>query len=371
MAKCDGSAPKSVAQGKSELPAHVVEQAEFIFRRGLWAVALCGPVPGSPTGCTAPAHFEKHKPTSGGKSPIVFGWGDSPIKTLDDVPLDAGNLGIYCGPHVAVVDLDGRDAIAWADSLPFLASPWITRTGSGDGQHRYFKSDGRKGMDLRPPKVANKVTVCSFGRQCVAPGAFHSTGRRYEALGHWLGTADDLPLLPREELAVFRSGASQFARRGALTGDSGGSSSGAGCGAHGSPASQPRHSELEAWRLWLDAHKHMVPGQGSYSLRRHRFACYLRAIGPCHPNKRPWGANVEALHVARFGGAALLLRQADVVQLMLESDWNQKAHDGDENRVGKPYPWTRAELLRKYIEALITCRPDGFGSQVCFKPVLP
>lgn len=350
----DGKAAPATAQVKNALPAHIMEQAEFIFSRGLWAVALCGPVPGSATGCTAQAHLERHKPTSGGKSPIVFGWVDEPIKTLADVPLDAGNLGIYCGAQVIVADLDGAEAIAWADSHPAMSTPWVTRTGSGEGQHRFFRTDARKGMDLRPPGVENKITIASYGRQCVAPGALHSSGKRYETIGDWSGTVDDLPIFPRQALGDVC--ASQFARKVA--------SQVVGLG--GSPYEQPRHSEMEAWRLWTTAHRFLVPGMG-YCLRKHRFKMYLAAIPPCHPNKKPYGANVEALQIARFGGAALLLRQADVVDLMLKSRWNLDAHDGSETRIGKPYPWSAKELKLKYISALVTCRVDMFGSQVCFQ----
>ena len=54
----DGKASPLATQEKSAHPSHVLEQAEFIFSRNLWAVTLCGPVPGSSTeGCTAPAHL--------------------------------------------------------------------------------------------------------------------------------------------------------------------------------------------------------------------------------------------------------------------------------------------------------------------------
>ena len=354
----DGKPSPLATQANYALPAHVLEQAEFIFSRGLWATALCGPAPGSATGCTSPAHAERHKVSSGGKSPIVYGWTDEPIKCLDDVPIDSGNLGIFCGPQLIAADLDGEDAVAWADSRPELSTPWMTRTGSGKGQHRYFRTDARKGMDLRPPGVENKITIASFGRQCVGPYALHSSGARYLPIGDWSGSVEDLPIFPRQALGYVC--ASRCARKGSQT-----------VGLGGSPYEQPRHSEMEAWRLWNAAHRFLTPGMG-YCLRKHRFGLYLAAIPPCHPNKKPYGANVEALQIARFGGAALLLRQADVVALMLASQWNQLAHDGSESRIGKPYPWSAKELKLKYISALVTCRVDMFGSQVCYQaPAAP
>ena len=239
-----------------------------------------------------------------------------------------------------------------------MATPWITLTGSGKGQHRYFRTDARKGMDLRPLGVENKITIASFGRQCVGPYALHSSGSRYLPIGDWPGSMEDLPVFPRQALSDVCS--SRCARKTSQT-----------VGLGGSPYEQPRHTEREAWDLWVKAHAYLVPGQ-SYSLRKVRFERYLATIPACHPSKRPYGANVEALQIARFGGAALLLRQADVVALMLKSRWNLDAHDGSESRVGKPYPWSAKELKLKYISALVTCRVDLFGSQVCYQaPAAP
>ena len=56
-----------------------------------------------------------------------------------------------------------------------------------------------------------------------------------------------------------------------------------------------------------------------------------------------------------------------MVALMLKSRWNTEAHDGSVRRIGKPYPWSAKGLRLKYISALVTCRIDMFGSQVCYQ----
>lgn len=117
------------------------------------------------------------------------------------------NAGIVLG-HVSgviVVETDSPEAEAWAsEHLP--PTPMMTK--SARGMHRYY---------LRPttddvPAFINAgeivIEVKRDGQYVLAPGSLHPTGVRYERIGAWPGSVDELvDILPLLPLAVFAHGA--------------------------------------------------------------------------------------------------------------------------------------------------------------------
>lgn len=171
------------------------------------------------------------------------------------------NVGIVCGAvsGVVAVDLDGPEAIRWADKhLP----PTPMRTRTGKGEHRFYRHGGgtirnRVRLDTGDPKVA--VDVRADNGYVVGPGSVHESGTVYERLGDWTVPVDALPLFNPAWIArPTPQAASQTARA-------------------ASPAPQTvldRTDRLRQARAYLEAVPTAVEGQGG-DADTYRAACKL------------------------------------------------------------------------------------------------
>ena len=136
-------------------------------------------------------------------------------------------------------------------------------------------------------------------------------------------------------------------------------------GLGGSPFEQPGGTGAASLALWTAA---QVPSAGArHSLRKHRFERYLAAITGPSVTSVLTAQMLRRSRLPASAGALPYCARPTVVALMLKSRWNTGAHDGSESRIGKPYPWSAKELKLKYISALVTCRIDMAGSQVCYQ----
>jgi hypothetical protein len=98
-------------------------------------------------------------------------------------------VGIVTGrvSGLAVLDLDGEEAITRAKDLGLPdSSPWVR---TGQGEHHYFRSDGPTGTVILMPGLE----VRGNGAYVVAPPSVHSSGAVYT----WVVPPDHyLPVLP-------------------------------------------------------------------------------------------------------------------------------------------------------------------------------
>lgn len=181
--------------------------AHYADALGLGLVWLCGPT------CELHDHSGKNA-NSRGKRPIEEAWNAAPYQTAAEFlaarPDSAVNVGIRTGyvegarRCVIALDLDTAANVAWADSVPELASRVVRKRGEGS-QIRVFKYDGdNKNEEFKlPGDEVKKINALVGGRQFVAPGNTHHTGQTYEAVEPWTAQLlDAAPRFPREAFLV-------------------------------------------------------------------------------------------------------------------------------------------------------------------------
>ena len=134
-----------------------------------------------------------------GKFPLIKGGGGftSATDDLDFVNAWWGaqpdaNIGLWPGASgLVVVDLDGPEGEATAQSLSLLSEPTLEcRTGREDGgRHLYFR---RPDFAVSNASIGKKIDVRGDAGYVILPPSIHPSGRRYE----WVGRFEDVRDLP-------------------------------------------------------------------------------------------------------------------------------------------------------------------------------
>lgn len=309
----------------NNLPSHVIRAAGFALRRGLWVIPLCG------ADCDGTRHGRKgHPSTACGKVPLVSGWADNPVKRIEDLPSNTGNIGVLTGVVVDVLDIDDEAGLAWATATQ-PATPWRVMTGAGVRQHWYFK---------RRPDDVNTGMVLSLGEGkslhfrgeralVVAPHCRHWTGRDYTPVGNWNFAHKDLPFFNREAAEKIRGLARQGVR--GLEGRK------AAAVSDGRLPPSGKWTDTEVRDLIDDALTRMLPQKGDLSFRKNRFAKFLASKPPC----RAGAASAEAMNILRCGIVHLLLETDLVLDMVSASRWACEATEADCVTL---WPWRREQL---------------------------
>jgi hypothetical protein len=147
-----------------------------------------------------------------GKSPLHPNWTGRTYASAEQVEhmRRGGNVGVRLRPGDLVVDVDPRNLDGGAPAVPAAlralgvdpdAFPWVT-TGGG-GLHLYMRKP--RGLSIVDGlREFPGVEFKTVGRQVVAPGSLHPSGRPYVwssgADGLWLGT----PRAPEALLRLIR-----------------------------------------------------------------------------------------------------------------------------------------------------------------------
>ncbi len=289
---------------------HLVELYADVL--GLGLVWLCGPH------CELHDHSGKNA-NSRGKRPIVEAWNAAPYQTAAEFlaarPPGAVNVGIRTGyiegarRCVIALDLDTAANVAWADSVPELASRVVRKRGEGS-QIRVFKYDGdNKNEEFKlPGDEVKKINALVGGRQFVAPGMMHHTGQRQEAVEPWtVQLLDAAPKFPREAFLVAAAKAKRVSP------------------AREDYAEAPAAEDEERAKI-LSAFNNRPHKRGSRALR------YLKT---CPPSIEGEGGSaplmVAARHVAWGFAVGWAVEDGDIVfkkgipaELIFNSDWNKK-----------------------------------------------
>lgn len=329
-----------------KLKEHVLKAAEFALQRGLSLVALCG------AECDFQRHGKKgHAPTARGKVPINSGWSSAPIRSLADVPHDAGNIGIVTGFEVDALDIDDEAGLAWAQATQ-PSTPWRVMTGAGVRQHWYFRrrpDDVHTGMVL---SLGDGKALHLRGESAlvVAPFSVHWSGRSYTPVGDWGVPLSSLPFFNREAAEKIRG----------IRGDKRLAASACKVAAIADGRLPPsgKWTDNEVQRLLEDARERMLPRHRSEAFRAARYSRWLATLTPC----RAGAADAEAMDVLRRGLVNLLLPLKVVLDIAAASDWATKAVEGDGVT---PWPWTREQLRDVAIKSAHRSWATAFGCWVC------
>lgn len=146
-------------------------------------IALCVPV-GTDGACNSPQHLDPTgvcraasgaKPAAG-KRPIGSAWAEH-----GTVERPEGNAGVLCGPRTGllVIDVDTDEAAKQYEAWQLPATRTVLSGRGEPGRHYYFRwPTGLK----RVPNRLDGVEVKGDGRQVVAAGSLHQSGRLYELL---------------------------------------------------------------------------------------------------------------------------------------------------------------------------------------------
>lgn len=122
-------------------------------------------------------------------------------KELNRLGPDAG-LAVICGDvsEVVVADFDDLQGVAWArEHLP--DTPWKTRTSRGE--HWYFRLY-RETWTAPTTPLPWKGELRARGHYVVAPGSLHPDGHRYQAIGTWSASLQQLPVWNHRWLEATR-----------------------------------------------------------------------------------------------------------------------------------------------------------------------
>jgi len=198
----------------------VMQAAEIYAAMGLMPVPVYGFAGGH---CTCHAGEGCAKP---GKHPIGNDWQRRATNDLDLVR-DAfrahrGNIGIFCGGQVVVIDADGDEGVANLAQLGAMPRTLTAVSGSGKGRHYVYRlMPGQSPANItdRSSKVAPKVDIKIRGQFVVAP-SLHQSGQRYRwiefvepaALPDWLyqRIRNQPAIAPALALRVVRGGGAEM-----------------------------------------------------------------------------------------------------------------------------------------------------------------
>lgn len=343
MVNQDGTASSLTVQQKSSLPAHVQRAAGFALRRGLGLVALCGP------DCDNANHGRKgHVSTARGKVPLHYGWTSNPIRRLEDLPPDTGNVGIICGVEVDALDIDDEAGLAWATATQ-PTTPWRVMTGAGVRQHWYFRrrpEDVHTGMVLSLPD-GKSLHFRGENSLVVAPHSVHWSGRNYQPVGDWGVPLSALPYFNRAEAEKIRGMQGVRRREEALANK-------AVHIARGELPPSGAWTEAEVEELLTEAWAKMTSRHRSEIFRKNRYAGRLAERQPC----RAGAAGVQALELLRMGICWLLLPEQLVLDMLAASRWAVEATEADGRTA---WPWTRSQLAERVPRMLSQTWRSAYG----------
>lgn len=157
-----------------------------------------------------------------GKSPIDRDWTRRPYRNADALEhaANGGNVGVRLTPRDLVVDVDPRNLDGGRNAmLPTLKSLGLdpndfpTVLTGGGGLHLYMAKPASLSVVDCLPNLPG-IEFKTFGRQVVAPGSLHPSGKPYT----WSSVPDDLwlgaPRAPEKLLRVIRRRKRQEIRSG-------------------------------------------------------------------------------------------------------------------------------------------------------------
>jgi hypothetical protein len=112
-------------------------------------------------------------------------WLETPMGTLRGKgPTVYGNYGVLCSSSRIVIDLDNKETIDHALSLPDLEKTYSVQSGSGRGLHLYLKTDLAKIVPLWNPenREENVGHIKAKGSYVVGPFCVHPSGGNYRVI---------------------------------------------------------------------------------------------------------------------------------------------------------------------------------------------